>query len=237
VAHRADEYHGPTGTGSVELPRSNRGPTSTDAVGWIIDTVRGEEGLWLVATGPLTNVAHAFLGAPDIVGKVEGVSWMGGSTDAGNTTAAAEFNCWTDPEAADVVLRAGVRNLSMVGLNVTHTVLLDRPWIEALREDITVPAMKVFADLLDYYEMRVSSMTTMEGAAVHDALAVLNVSDPHLFSGVRRAVEVILAEGSARGMTLVEQRPMRDLAPANANVIEWADATAIRAIIHAALVD
>jgi hypothetical protein len=38
-------------------------------------------------------------------------------------------------------------------------------------------------------------------------------------------------------MTLVEQRPMRDLAPANANVIEWADATAIRAIIHAALVD
>ena len=44
---------------------------------------------------------------------------MGGSTGAGNVTAAAEFNIYCDPEAAWVVFNSGVP-IRMVGLNVTR---------------------------------------------------------------------------------------------------------------------
>ncbi len=235
LEHRAQEFHGPGGTGSVALEPSARSATSNDAVSWIIDTVRAEEGLWLVATGPLTNVAHAIQTAPDIVGRVAGVSWMGGSSTVGNTTAAAEFNCWVDPEAADIVFRAGFEHLTMVGLNITQTVRLDRAWIDQLRAEIGGTAMEVFADMLDYYEARQRTISRASGAAVHDVLAVLYVTHPQVLAGIARPVEVILAKSAARGMTLVDQRPSRNPAPANANVIEWADNLAIEQLVRDAL--
>ena len=96
--------------------------------------------------------------------------------------------------------------------------------------------MAVFADLLTYYEERQRSMTTLAGAAVHDALAVLYVTHPQLFGGVRRPVEIVLSEGPARGMTLVDQRPRRTLDGVNCTVVEWANVAAIQAVIAAALV-
>lgn len=235
LAHRATEYHGPLGTGSVRLASPSRPATSDDAVGWLIDTIRSEPDLWLVATGPLTNIARAIQLVPDILDGLAGISWMGGSSSSGNTTAAAEFNCWVDPEAADIVLRAGHPRVSMLGLNVTHTVLLDALWITELRERSSGTPMEVFADLLEYYEQRQRSMTTLAGAAVHDALAVLRVTHPTLLAGVRRSVEVITTDGPARGMTLVDQRPLRTPSPGNAEVVEWADANLIRSVLFDAL--
>ena len=236
LEHRATEYHGPNGTGSVQLPEPTRQACSHDAVDWIVETIRAEEGISLIATGPLTNVAHAFDSAPDIINRIHHLSWMGGSSNSGNTTAAAEFNCWVDPEAADIVFRAGLRQLTMLGLNITHTVLLDRLWIEQLRAGISTPELTVFADLLDYYEIRQRSMTTLAGAAVHDALAVINVTHPDLLAGVDRPVKVILADGAARGMTLVDQRPKREPDPPTARVVDWADGDRIRQLIYDTLV-
>lgn len=235
VAHRASEYHGPFGTGSVRLTPAARTATSNDAVGWIIETVRGEEGLWLVPTGPLTNIATALRSAPDLVHRIAGISWMGGSSTSGNMSVAAEFNCAVDPEAADIVFRCGHPNLVMLGLNVTHTVLLDRTFINDLATLVAGTATAVFGDLLTYYEERQRSMTTLAGAAVHDALAVLYVTHRQLFGGVRRPVEIVLSNGPTRGMTLVDQRPRRHHDGVNATVVEWADADAIRALIVTAL--
>lgn len=235
LEHRATEYHGPYGTGSVQLPAASREATSNDAVSWIIETVRAEEGLWIVATGPLTNIAYSIRAAPDILDRIAGISWMGGSSSSGNTTAAAEFNAVADPEAAKIVFDATHPNLIMLGLNITHTVLLDRPWIDELRSAITDPALGVFAELLDYYEARQREMTTLAGAAVHDALAVIAVTHPHLLAGLGRHVQVITNDGPTRGMTLVDQRALRTPVPTNATVVDWADADGIRALIFETL--
>ena len=48
---------------------------------------------------------------------------MGGSLGEGNTTAAAEFNIWADPEAAGIVFRSGIP-IRMAGLDVTHQALV-----------------------------------------------------------------------------------------------------------------
>lgn len=233
---RATHFHGGRGTGHVELDPPSRDADSTDAVGWLIDTVRSEPGLWLVATGPLTNVAHALRAAPDLVDLLAGISWMGGSATHGNVTAAAEFNCFADPEAAAVVFGAGHPNLSMAGLNVTQTVLCDRTWIEELAARLDGRPTCVFTELLAYYEQRTIASSLLAGAPVHDALAVVHVTHPHLLAGRRRPVEIVTA-GPARGMTLVDTRPARRPEPANCLVLEWADAASIRELIAAALAD
>lgn len=231
---RAADFHGPTGTGTVQL-RPRRAPADGGAVAWIVDTARAEPGIWLVATGPLTNVAHALTAAPDLTDHLAGISWMGGSATHGNTTAAAEFNCYADPEAAAVVFAAGHPNLSMAGLHVTQTVTLDLPWIDALATDLADGPTAVFADLMRFYAERTTRMTTLPGAPVHDALAVIRVTHPALVDGARRDVTV-LVDGPARGMTLVDRRPHRQPPAGNCLVLDHADADAIRDLIAAALV-
>ena len=235
LEHRAIEYHGGNGLADVELPPPTRPAASDDAVEWIVETVRGEEGIWLVPTGPLTNVGLAIDRAPDLVGRLAGISWMGGSSTHGNTTVAAEFNSWVDPEAGDIVFRAGHPRLVMLGLNVTQTVLFDRIWIDELAAATADSPRAVFAELLAHYDRRQRSMTTLAGAAIHDALAVLRVTHPHLLSGPRRAAEVVVAHGPTRGMTLVDRRPRRSVGDANVEVVEWADAGAIRDVVFATL--
>ena len=89
------------------------------------------EGAWLVAVGPLTNVALALRVAPDLAGRVAGISIMGGGT-FGNRSAVAEFNIWADPEAAAVVFGYG-GPLVMAGLDVTHQLLATPERIDAVR--------------------------------------------------------------------------------------------------------
>src|SRR5688572_20754263 len=74
---------------------------------------------------PLTNVAMAFLRAPEIKEKVARIVLMGGAAHFGNVTPAAEFNIYVDPEAAAVVFAAGVP-VTMVGLDATHQARIGR---------------------------------------------------------------------------------------------------------------
>src|SRR4029077_10739595 len=80
-------------------------------------------GVWIVATGPLTNVALALEQDPTLPERIAGISIMGGGT-FGNVPAAAEFNIHFDPEAADVVLRCGAP-IVICGLDLTHQLLVD----------------------------------------------------------------------------------------------------------------
>lgn len=62
--------------------------------------------LTVVAIGPLTNIARAIMKDPTFPSKVEEMVYMGGSFYLpGNSSAAAEFNWWADPDAAKVAVR------------------------------------------------------------------------------------------------------------------------------------
>lgn len=77
-------------------------PVDQHAVNCIIDTVRANPGqVTIAAIGPCGNLALAVRMAPDIVPLIRRVVYMGGSFfQQGNTTPAAEFNWYFDPEAA-----------------------------------------------------------------------------------------------------------------------------------------
>src|SRR5215471_16466191 len=70
----------------------------------------------------LTNIALAVRRYPPLVEQVADFVIMGGSAGRGNTTPAAEFNIWCDPEAAAIAFGAGWR-VTMAGLDVTHQAL------------------------------------------------------------------------------------------------------------------
>ncbi|MCL2146970.1 MAG: nucleoside hydrolase [Synergistaceae bacterium] len=60
----------------------------------------------IIAIGPCTNLMMAVLKDPTIVPLVKRVIYMGGAVNvAGNTSPAAEFNWWFDPEAARFAVR------------------------------------------------------------------------------------------------------------------------------------
>ncbi|MBQ3076937.1 MAG: nucleoside hydrolase [Clostridia bacterium] len=62
----------------------------------------------ILATGPLTNIALLLASRPDLKERIDHITAVGGAVIGGNATPAAEYNFYTDPEAADYVLKSGI---------------------------------------------------------------------------------------------------------------------------------
>lgn len=229
----ASYVHGESGLDGADLPEPDRPAASDDAAGFIVDTCRAHEGTWLVATGPLTNLALALRRAPDLAGRLGGISLMGGGL-FGNRTAAAEFNIWADPEAAAIVFEYG-GPLVQSGLHLTHQLQATPERIEAVRR-LPGRLAAVLADLLTYFSAGyVRRHRDMAGAAVHDPAAVLALSHPHLF-GRRLAHVVVETHGlHTRGMTLIDQRTLVERPEPNCDVLMDVDADSAFAVITEAI--
>ena len=215
----APDIHGESGLNGPTLPELTREPVSGDAVGFIVDTVRAIDDVWLVAVGPLTNVALALQAAPDIATKLAGISVMGGSTGPGNRTPTAEFNIWADPEAAKVVFSSGAR-LVMCGLNLTHQFTLYEPDIAHIR-GLGGPVPTFAAEMLDFYgHAYADAFFGRVECPLHDPCAVLAVTHPELLKVTPRHVAVETKGEYTRGMTVVDERGRRarDSALPNAEV-------------------
>ena len=220
----AEFIHGPSGLDGPVHPAHSRTVASHDAVGFIVDTVRSRPGeVWLVATGPLTNVALALRTAPDLAGSLRGISIMGGGIPWGNVTAAAEFNILVDPEAADVVFRAGLP-LTMAGLDATHQWFVDAA-VSARMRAAGGRAAAFCASLLDYYGQAYGRVYGAPAAGpLHDPLAVLAVTHPHLVTTTAHHVAIELTGTHTRGMTVADLRGVPGGAPPNVEAIREVDA-------------
>ncbi len=200
----AVHVHGAQGLEGVEIPEPNRGVAGDDAPGFILECAARTRNLWIVAVGPLTNVALALQRDPGLSGRVAGISVMGGGT-FGNATAAAEFNIWADPEAADVVFRSGAR-IRLCGLDLTHQVCVDGEFV-AWVEDLGTRLAAFVGGLLSFYIERILELTgTDDLAALHDPCAVLAVTHPELFMLGTHRVHVELEGRYTRGMTVIDRR-------------------------------
>lgn len=134
------EVHGEDGLGGVvHLPPAGAlppppagpslapGPAVPAMYAAIVDAATAPGGggpVTLIATGALTNVAlllATYRGA--VTAHLREIVLMGGAVGRGNTGPVSEFNIQVDPEAAAVVLAAGVP-VAVVPLDVTHTALV-----------------------------------------------------------------------------------------------------------------
>jgi purine nucleosidase len=125
---------------------------SRSAVDFIVDTVKANPGeITILAIGPLTNIALATQRNPEIVPLIRQIIYMGGAIGvAGNTTLAAEFNWWFDPEAVQYVLRLPIPQV-VVPLDVTDTVNLTKPIYDRIAHAANpTPVTTVFQQLNGY---------------------------------------------------------------------------------------
>ncbi len=216
--------HGESGLDGAALPEPLRGADGIDAVSFIVETCRSDEGIWLVPVGPLTNIALALRAAPDIVGRISGISLMGGGT-FGNRTPVGEFNIWADPDAAAIVFECGAP-IVMAGLDVTHQFIVDERRIAEVAA-LEGPVATLMADLFRFFAGRyIDRHDDMVGAALHDPLAVLALTHPELFTATERHVRVETRGEHTRGMTVIDQRSVSERGTPNCRVLEHVDSPA-----------
>src|SRR5215211_3468072 len=95
----APSVHGETGLDGYDLTSGEVPLDPRGGVQLLADTLTSaSEPVTVVATGPLTNIAALLDEHPEVHGSIKEIVIMGGSTDRGNTTPAAEFNILVDPE-------------------------------------------------------------------------------------------------------------------------------------------
>lgn len=224
----ARHVHGESGLGDVEFSVSGD-VASSDAVTALLDHTAAAD-TSIVAVGPLTNIALAVRRDPNLAERIPRLVLMGGSTDAGNVTATAEFNIWADPEAAAEVFAAGFR-LTMVGLNLTRQVRMGGPEITLMRA-MNGSTGPFCADILEFYADYSMRTFGIAKSAMHDPCAVLDVTHPQLFERASMHIAVETAGDHTRGMTVCDQRP-NGAAPNAAALVGADGATAVQLILDA----
>jgi pyrimidine-specific ribonucleoside hydrolase len=190
--------HGETGLDGPDLPPPRREPLPQHAADFLAEQIRDRGGgVTLVPTGPLTNVALMLALHPDA--RPERIVLMGGAIAEGNVTPAAEFNIWSDPEAAARVFASGI-DVTMIGLDVTHKALFGDRHSAQLEGRVG----EMVRELLAFYGGFHREVYGWEGAPIHDAVAVAHVSHSNLVETKHRGVKIETESELSRGRTLVD---------------------------------
>ena len=196
----APDIHGLTGLDGYDL--AVEAPLDPRPALDVMASVLEETPATLVPTGPLTNVAQLLTARPDLHDRIREIVFMGGSTGRGNTTPAAEFNVFVDPEAAAIVLQSGLP-LTMIGLNLTHQARATREVLERIQALPGEPARAV-AGWMAFFGATYERVHGELAPPVHDPCTVALLIDP----AVMRCAETFVAvetEGRwTRGATVVD---------------------------------
>lgn len=228
------EVFGPDGFSGANYPAPKTRPSDTHAVDAIIAAAKACGGeLEIIALAPLTNIAVALAKAPEIVRLIKKIWFMGTTLYAvGNITMGAEFNVWVDPEATDIVLRAGVP-------------LVITPWETAKRDAVLTLGERDEIGRMDTLVARFFSQVTRTlysyttkveefGGAIHSD--IIGVTVPLFPDEIREQADmymcVELGGEHSRGVTLLDWVGLEGK-PRNVTMIKAINPVAFRAHIMA----
>ena len=184
--------------GAESWPVPDMPPQKQGAIDFLTDSFSSATAPLLCATAPQTNIALALRKNPKIAQNIPSLTMMGGCVfpepvrgRMGNLPVGddyAEYNIAVDPEAANIVLNSGIKQINMIGLNVTRKVLYNEKADTRLRQINSKIALAV-ADMLstigeddvaDYGPLRKTPSDPVR--AIHDAVAMCYLEDPSVFT-------------------------------------------------------
>lgn len=223
--------HGDDGLGGAPRPVATADHDSNDAVGVLRRTFRdaAAEGdrVDILMIGPLTNLALALRVEPGIADGIGTLIVMGGTVyGRGNTTPAAEFNIYADPEAASIVLTAGIETI-IAPWEACLAHRLSGADLDALNARTPPSPVRDFlAALSDHQRKGVQSRGHPDTIFYVDPLAAAVAIDPTIVTkAIIASTEVALAPGITRGMTVVD--PSGRLGTPKVTFVETADQAAL----------
>lgn len=226
----AGHVHGETGLGNTVLPKTEKQAEKGNTFQLIRDAIMNlpeDEKMTLVPVGPLTNIALLLKVYPEVSTRIKEIVLMGGGT-FGNRTPTAEFNIWGDPEAAKIVFDSDLP-IVMCGLDVTHKSGLDRNQVEAMFTSQN-EVQQAFGDMLKFY-FNSPAYINSDLVHIHDAVAVIYVTNPEIFKGIQVSVDVDCTDDINRGMTVCDLRKTAPEAGRNVTLLNDIDLTAFQNIL------
>jgi inosine-uridine nucleoside N-ribohydrolase len=202
----AEHVHGSDGLGDIGFPDPQGSANDEHAVDFLVRTfMNSAQPVDLITLAPLTNVALALSKEPKLEEHIHSLVMMAGGIGGGNTTPAAEFNVWADPEAADIVFRSRIPK-TMVSLDpIIQDGGIEAEDVEQL-EQMDTPWCWMAGRLLRMRLTRWKSPTTPPD------LAATGVAIDRTLAAYQTYHVAIETQGKhTRGMTVVDRRPYRHL--------------------------
>ncbi|GAY72000.1 ribonucleoside hydrolase RihC [Lentilactobacillus kosonis] len=214
----AARIHGESGMPGYDFPEDLPKPLDKTAVEALHDEIMSsDEPITLVPTGSYTNIALLFNEYPEVKDHIERIVAMGGSLGMGNMTSAAEFNVFTDPDAAKIVYQSGIP-IVMVGLDITMQALLT-PESLAKLEHMNKTG-KMLHDIISN-----DGDNSEAGIAMHDVNTIFYLLHPESITTESMWIDVI-TDGPAIGETVGDIRGAYHEGRTNADVCVVIDSAA-----------
>lgn len=199
----AQDTHGEDGVGENFYDDIEGVAFYDGGVDFIIDTLRNNENVSIIALGPLTNIAKALMKDKEAFENLDEFVSMGGAFRIhGNCSPVAEFNYWVDPHGADYVYKNLPKKIHMVGLDVTRKIVLTPNIIEFINR-LDKDIAKYITDITRFYIDFHWEQEGIIGCVINDPLAVAYFIDRSICDGFESYVEVA-EDGIAMGQSIVD---------------------------------
>jgi inosine-uridine nucleoside N-ribohydrolase len=200
--HTAEDIHGESGLDGPEIPEATFEADERSATELMASAIESSsEPVTLVPVGPLTNIATFLRERPDLTPNISRIVLMGGSIGPGNTTPAAEFNIYVDPEAAREVFASNLPT-TMCGLDVTHRAGAgpeEREKLRSLGELGTI-----VAGFLEFFAGTYKKIHGFDAPPLHDPVAVASIIEPEILKTRPMHVAVECEGELTRGETVCD---------------------------------
>ncbi|MCW0953382.1 ribonucleoside hydrolase RihC [Weissella ceti] len=192
----ASYVHGESGMPGYDFPEATSQALEIDAIEAIHNELHAADApMTIIATGAYTNIALLLEKYPEDRELIKELLLMGGSISGGNVSSVAEFNVFTDPDAAKIVFESGLP-IVMIGLDVTLNALITTETTEALRTLGRAGEM-LYGIITAYGDVHEG------GKPMHDVNTILYAVNPDLITTRPFAIDVI-TEGPAIGATVAD---------------------------------
>ncbi|KRK41025.1 nucleoside hydrolase [Loigolactobacillus bifermentans] len=209
--------HGVTGLDGTDLPTPNFPSQSIPATELMAKIItKNPNKVTIVVTGPCTNLALFLAVHPELKGSIKRLIIFGGGMGVGNCDPTTEFNFKADPEAAKIVINAGIP-LVLAPLNVGLEAQLfteDRHAIHRIKN----PVAQAVAGLTDFYGLSFDSHWNLEGLPLYDPCTIAWLIDPSQFSSKNCHVTVETKGELTAGESIIDYYQITHQKP-NAEVL------------------
>lgn len=206
------------GTSGLEGMSPKNPPCLTgNAVQKIIQTIRDNQEVTIIALAPLTNIAQAIQKDPKAMSKIKEIIIMGGAIRVpGNKNRVAEFNMFVDPDAADIVMRFPVKK-TLVPLDACNRIKMRLSDFQKIKGVLREPLMRMARPYIEniYHEEGVRA------AIMYDPLTIYYALKPRACR-VRQYDICVETKGEHTcGMTVADLRVRGK--PTNVNMVNVAE--------------
>ena len=215
----APQFHGPGGL-SHRLPDPSIGPVTKGAVEFLYDQLTADEPgeVAVVALGPMTNIAQLLWERPFALEQAKNIIVMGGAVNApGNVTPKAEFNIYSDPVAAEVVIASGLP-ITLVDLAACRQIGISREQAMGLQSDHHMGRLTL--NILQGWFRKEPSRQRFE---FYDPLAMAIALEPAIATVTKVDLDVGLEENESWGETSESGEPGEITLPLEVNSTRFFD--------------